>query len=76
MDEALTCTGCGGEMEEGFVLDRGHYSFPAEQEWVEGEPERSFWSGFKMDGKRLFKVMTYRCERCGRLESYARESAS
>ena len=76
MAEEMTCAGCGGEMEEGFVLDRGHYSAGNEQNWVEGEPERSIWTGIKTKGRRLFKVMTYRCERCGRLESYARESAS
>ncbi|MET0649209.1 MAG: hypothetical protein ABW208_21585 [Pyrinomonadaceae bacterium] len=75
MAELMTCAGCGGGMEEGFVLDRGSYNFPGEQQWIEGEPESSFWTGLKMDGKRLFKVMTYRCERCGRLDSYARESA-
>jgi hypothetical protein len=75
MAEAMTCAGCGGSMEEGFVLDRGSYNFPGEQQWVEGEPQSSFWTGLEMDGKRLFKVMTYRCERCGRLDSYARESA-
>ena len=76
MAEAMTCAGCGGTMEEGFVIDHGHYSFPAEQQWVEGEPKRSFWTGLETDGKRSFNVTTYRCERCGRLESYARESAS
>lgn len=76
MAEAKTCAGCGSTMEEGFVIDRGSYNFPGEQQWMEGEPQSSFWTGLKMDGKRLFKVMTYRCERCGRLESYARESAS
>jgi hypothetical protein len=73
--EVLTCAGCGGEMEEGFVLDRGDYNFPNEQQWLEGEPESGFWTGFKMDGRRLFKVTTYRCEGCGRLDSYARERA-
>ena len=76
MAEEFACARCGGKMEEGFVLDRGSYNFPNEQQWVEGEPERSFWTGLNMDGRRLFKVSTYRCEQCGRLDSYARESAS
>jgi hypothetical protein len=76
MAEEMTCAGCGGKMGEGFIFDRGHYSFPAEQQWVEGQPQRSFWMGLDIDDKRQFKVMTYRCERCGRLESYARQSAS
>lgn len=76
MAEAKTCAGCGGTMEEGFVLDRGHYGFPSEQQWAGGEPQSSFWTGLKIDEERLFKVITYRCQHCGRLESYARESAS
>jgi len=76
MAETIKCERCGGAMEEGFVLDRGHYSFPAEQRWVEGEPQPSFWTGLKTDDRRQFKVETHRCEKCGRLESYARESAS
>jgi hypothetical protein len=75
MADAVTCAGCGGEMEEGFVLDRGSYGFPGEQQWVEGEKKRSFWTGLETEDRRLFKVMTYRCVRCGRLESYAREGA-
>jgi hypothetical protein len=73
MAETKTCASCGGRMEEGFVLDRGHYSFPAEQQWAGGEPQRSFWTGLKIDEERLLKVATYRCVGCGRLESYARE---
>lgn len=75
MAEELACQRCGGTMQEGFVMDRGHYSFPAEQQWVEGEAQTSFWTGLKTDGRQQFKVETYRCERCGRLESYARDSA-
>ena len=76
MAEELACERCGGRMQEGFVLDRGHYSFPGEQQWVEGEPQRSFWTGLKTDDRKQFKVETYRCEGCGRLESYARESVT
>ena len=75
MAESMTCAGCGGTMEEGFVLDRAHYSFPAEQQWTGGVPERSFWTGLKIDEERLYTVVTYRCVGCGRLESYAREKA-
>ena len=76
MTTGLKCPRCDGRMEEGFVLDRGHYSFPAEQQWVEGEAQHSFWTGLHTDGRQQFKVETYRCEKCGRLESYARKSAT
>jgi hypothetical protein len=58
-------------MERGFVADKAHYSVPGIQQWVQGDPERSFWSGIKMKGRNVRPVMTYRCERCGYLESFA-----
>jgi hypothetical protein len=67
----LECLRCGGPMEQGFVADKAHYSVPEVQNWVEGVPERSFWSGIRLKGKEVLPVMTYRCEKCGYLESYA-----
>jgi hypothetical protein len=58
-------------MEQGFVADKAHYSVPETQNWVEGVPERTFWSGIKLKGKEVLAVMTFRCENCGYLESYA-----
>ncbi|MEI2721548.1 MAG: PF20097 family protein [Gemmatimonadales bacterium] len=66
-----SCPKCNGPMEEGFVLDKAHYGMPTPPEWLEGKPEVSFWSGLKTKGHDRHKVMTYRCERCGYLESYA-----
>ena len=74
MSEELACTRCGGRMEAGFMLDRGHYGVPqATAEWVEGAPEASIWTGIKTKGREHYRVVTYRCEGCGRLDSYARE---
>jgi hypothetical protein len=58
-------------MSPGFVVDRGHHSSPSAQVWVEGEPRRSFWSGLHLKGRAKHAVRTFRCERCGYLESYA-----
>ncbi|MBK9547531.1 MAG: hypothetical protein IPO52_00120 [Gemmatimonadetes bacterium] len=66
-----SCPKCNGPMEEGFVLDKAHYGSPTTPEWLEGKPERSFWTGLKTKGHDRYHVMTYRCERCGYLESYA-----
>ena len=60
-------------MEEGFVLDRGHYDTKRVNTWVEGEPVKSFWVGTKVRGKEQYKVKTFRCVSCGFLESYAVE---
>jgi predicted RNA-binding Zn-ribbon protein involved in translation (DUF1610 family) len=66
------CPKCGATMEEGFVPDcrRGSYSSPSQ--WVEGVPERSLLFGVKRGGKRNLTIATFRCSRCGYLESYAR----
>ena len=40
--------------------------------WVEGSPEKSFWTGLSLKGRKMIEVQTYRCHRCGFLESYAK----
>ena len=62
-------------MEEGFIAD-STYGATVVPRWVAGPPEQSFWRGTKTDGKDKHSVVTYRCPRCGYLESYAREIAS
>jgi len=57
-------------MEEGFVLDNT-YGTRLQSEWVEGAPERSRWAGIKLRGKEQLAIVTFRCARCGYLESYA-----
>ena len=60
-------------MESGFVIDKvGHHSSSASaQEWAEGVPERSFWTGLNLASRERHAVVTYRCSACGYLESYA-----
>lgn len=58
-------------MEAGFLMDRGHYDSKRVSEWVEGEPESSFWHGLKTSDRKVLKVVVFRCESCGYLESYA-----
>lgn len=70
-----TCKECSSEMLEGFVLDHGHYQYKAQQMWVEGKPEPSFWSGLKTSGREMFYVSAYRCPSCGRLEFFAAAKA-
>jgi len=69
-DKSIKCPKCKAAMEEGFILDREHGGVAVSQ-WVEGEPERSFWTGIKTRGREKFQVTTYRCSGCGYLESYA-----
>jgi hypothetical protein len=65
------CIRCQTQMEEGITLDHGHFNALSVQEWLEGPPERSFWFGLKTKGKEKLSIHTYRCPRCGYLESYA-----
>ena len=58
-------------METGVLLDKGHGDALNTAEWLEGEPERSFWTGVKTKGRERLPVRTYRCVKCGYLESYA-----
>ena len=71
---APKCPRCGSAMEPGIVMDRGHGDTVRQQEWLEGEPTRSFWHGLKTKGRDKHPVRTFRCERCGYLESYAIEA--
>jgi len=69
-----TCPKCSSKMEKGFILDRTYFpsSHRAESSLrVEGAPERSFWTGVKIKGRKQCFIDTYRCSRCGLLESYA-----
>jgi hypothetical protein len=68
---SLDCPRCGGSMEPGYMIDVG-YGSTAVPKWAAGEPEKSFWAGgLKLRGKDKLEVSTYRCRRCGYLESYA-----
>ena len=62
---------CDRAMAEGFlaVRSRAGMVFSMEQ-WEEGPPERSFWSGIKQKSKPV-ALATWRCPGCGYLESYA-----
>jgi hypothetical protein len=57
-------------MERGFTVDEG-YGTRSVPKWVAGGPVKSMWTGLKLRGKVRLEVATYRCKRCGYLESYA-----
>ena len=59
-------------MDEGYIIDETRGTMKS-QKWAQGAPEYSFWFGLKLRGKKRLDVSTYRCGRCGYLESYADE---
>lgn len=71
MTEAfLRCVKCRSPMEEGFIVDNT-YGARVQSEWVQGAPEVSRWTGVKLKGRLHLPATTYRCTKCGYLESYA-----
>jgi len=62
-------------MEEGFVADQRTKAASTEQVWYAGAPERWWWGTLKLRGRETRGVSTYRCRRCGYLESYAEDPA-
>lgn len=65
------CSKCAVGMESGFMLDLGHGNLKHLPIWIAGEPERGFWTGLKTNDRANLEVRTYRCPKCGLLESYA-----
>ena len=65
-----TCAKCNGRMEQGFLLELKDGNAKAVTDWVDGVPEKKWW-GLSIRGKRKLPVETWRCGRCGYLESYA-----
>jgi hypothetical protein len=58
-------------MEKGFVAD-STYGAALQSAWTPGEPKpRKILGGIKMDDTTSTPISTYRCQRCGYLESYA-----
>jgi rubredoxin len=64
------CPKCSVQLQEGFLLDRTRND-RVSTEWVEGRPERSFWTGLRLKGKTRLRIASWRCPRCGFLELYA-----
>ncbi len=58
-------------METGFVVDKADGNMPGLGYWYSGVPEKAWWGGLKTKGRDKHIVTTWRCRRCGYLESYA-----
>ena len=66
------CPKCGGSMTEGFIVDHGDYGTAHVSTFQSGQPRKSFWTGLKQNKADQVAVTTFRCGRCGFLESYAK----
>ncbi len=65
------CLRCQGSMKPGYIIDHTQHASSVVQTWLRGEPEKSFWTGLKTKKRSHRQVRTFRCTRCGYLESYA-----
>lgn len=65
------CPRCGGSQREGFLLDSSHNAVRVAQ-WAEGAPEYWFLRFLKLRGRERLPIQSWRCTRCGLLESYAK----
>ncbi len=69
MMRANSCPKCQSAMSEGFVpAERGGVQNVSS--WLAGVPRKT-WFGVRSSSKRL-EISTWRCQRCGFLEHYAR----
>ena len=74
-EDFFRCIKCGGKMIKGFIADNtegGNFL----SKWYEGEPVHKTFFGtpagnLEVSGKKVFKVRSLRCEKCGFLELYA-----
>lgn len=67
----LECPRCGRRMELGFLLEVGDSDVRSVTKWVEGVPKKKLLGGLNIKERRVLPLTTYRCEKCGYLESYA-----
>jgi hypothetical protein len=70
------CMRCDGQLERGFLIDKGDSDVTRQAMWASGEPSTSFWSlSAVKSGSTMLPVTTLRCIKCGRLESFANPAA-
>ena len=66
-----SCPKCNGSMTEGFIVDQG-YGVAQVSTYQTGQPRKSIWTGLKMNKEEQFAISTWRCNRCGFLENFAK----
>ena len=69
-DKSIECPRCASSMEAGFIVDET-YGRKLVPKWIGGEPRMTWWMGLRLPRSEQIEVATYRCRRCGYLESYA-----
>jgi len=65
-----SCSKCQGSMSIGFIVTEKSGT-NAVSNWSKGAPDKRWW-GIKLGKKAQYEIQTWRCGRCGFLESYAK----
>ena len=58
-------------MDLGITIDSSSSGASIQAEWHAGQPKYSKWTGLKVSKDLKMPITTYRCPKCGYLESYA-----
>ncbi|WP_448659288.1 hypothetical protein ACPVPU_02190 [Sphingomonas sp. CJ99] len=66
-----SCPKCQSAMAEGFVAHKPD-GMAAVLNWYRGTPVKSWWGSVKLP-KPSIPIATWRCQRCGFLEQFARD---
>ena len=65
------CKLCNGEMQDGFIADKGDMDISRVSEWYPNPAVKSWWLGGIKRPTSALKVKTFRCTACGYLMSFA-----
>ena len=71
--ESLSCYRCQGTSTLGMLVE---HDLPHQVRWVSGAARSGWAARFFSEGsgdRDRYRVVTYRCTRCGALESFAQE---
>ena len=72
-EEVPECLRCHKKLTLGYTMSSDHLKAARTVSfWVEGTVVYSFWKGYIIKNRRVMNTVTYRCEKCGLLESYAK----
>lgn len=69
----VVCSKCGTAMVAGFVAEYLSGGRAQLDYWIEGPPTQDLRGRLDVTDQRKIPIKTYRCSRCGYLESYAHD---
>ncbi len=71
-NNAPICPKCNGAMQDGFMVEyRQGTANPFITRWAAGPPVKRSWWRSNTPAENQIPIITFRCIRCGFLESYA-----